>query len=534
MGGTSRLHILLAILIAVTSATHVYDVYRMFQMDRDGSHLGSQRAGVNHLATFSTRKGSLARYIVMIPLADFDVALLDELINERQAEALLILLPRDSSLLTPDLLQKWRGYETQLFEREVKIPVYFAFEDQELKDLSHRVKTMSEDTAIGSLFDSFVNSADLYQMVLTGSEPTLMKEVTVANYQGWLAGKASDEATNPTIALVAHYDTFAVAPGLARGADSASGVVALLELSRLFSELYKSVGSHGRYNLLFVLTGGSRLNFAGAKHWLDKVDSRILESVEFSLCLDSIGNDQGLNLHVSRVPKEEPLQSLFEDFKSTAADMKIQWNVVHKKINISNPDVDWEHEQFSRKRVPGGTLSHIKAAAPVWGRSHVYDDVKSVNIPVLVRNIQFVAESLAKHIYKTPKGSFPIFSGSLAVDQNFVSTFLNYSASIPRAVSQFSKTSPFLQELENLLQTATGEAVTRQTFTLDSMIYGFYDASTASMTAYRVKGVLFDFSLSILVGIYLLAMYAGLRGVSETIREAKTAFAASSSKIKTK
>lgn len=62
---------------------------------------------------------------------------------------------------------------------------------------------------------------------------------------------------------------------LAFGADSnGSGVSVLLELARLFSQLYSSPRTHGRVNLLFLLSGAGKLNYQGSKKWLeDQLDS---------------------------------------------------------------------------------------------------------------------------------------------------------------------------------------------------------------------------------------------------------------------
>ncbi len=84
---------------------HVFDVYRMFQFDR-GTSFGSQKAAINALATSATRRGSLARSLVILPFAAVDIDKLDEIIDKRNAagtsankstgliiSALLILLP---------------------------------------------------------------------------------------------------------------------------------------------------------------------------------------------------------------------------------------------------------------------------------------------------------------------------------------------------------------------------------------------------------------------------------------------------------
>jgi hypothetical protein len=100
---------------------------------------------------------------------------------------------------------------------------------------------------------------------------------------------------------------------LSKGADvSGSGVVALLELARLFGKLYNNPKTQGRYNILFILTGAGNMNFAGTKNWLGNTDVRLLDTIEFALCLDGIGLGQNLNMHVSRLPKEEGIQKLYD------------------------------------------------------------------------------------------------------------------------------------------------------------------------------------------------------------------------------
>lgn len=50
------------------------------------------------------------------------------------------------------------------------------------------------------------------------------------------------------------------------GSDSnGSGIVALLEIARLFSLLYSNPKTRGRYNILFGLTSGGPYNYNGTQ-----------------------------------------------------------------------------------------------------------------------------------------------------------------------------------------------------------------------------------------------------------------------------
>lgn len=69
---------------------------------------------------------------------------------------------------------------------------------------------------------------------------------------------------------------------LSFGADSnGSGVAALVELARLFSLLTAQAGQNSlpHYNLVFLLSGGGKVNYLGSKKFLDDQ----LDGVESSL-----------------------------------------------------------------------------------------------------------------------------------------------------------------------------------------------------------------------------------------------------------
>lgn len=382
--------------------------------------------------------------------------------------------------------------------------------------------------------------------------------------QGWQHAAASataDSDSLPTIAIVANYDSVAAAPGLAQGLDlNGSGAIAVLELSRVFSRFYSEFRTHGSHNLLFVLTGLDRFNFAATKNWLRNIDSRVLESMEFALCLERIaGVDDAtatgadgtaaaspLYLHVSKVPKTAEIRALYDTFSSTAAELSIPFEVVHRKINISNPTVFWQHEQFSRKRIVSATLSSAREPATLWDNGSVFDGLHRVDLALLQRNIKFVVEALAKQIYGLAKkapadaavqasGPISVLDGVNCVNAHFLSAYMRLFASQARMTvlgapegsvvkgglaegsvaatleSHFARfTADHKRQALGVDQTL-GSATGALKFYKDKE--GGADASrparigVVSMHAFQVKPLSFDVALLAAVAFYLLAVH---------------------------
>lgn len=96
-----------------------------------------------------------------------------------------------------------------------------------------------------------------------------------------------------------------------------------------------------------------------------------LDDIQFAICLDSLGKstplsddlrDGGLFMHVSRPPKEG--QATFEFLKSlevVANKSNVRFELNHKKINLANEILGWEHERFSLSKIPALTLSHFNS-----------------------------------------------------------------------------------------------------------------------------------------------------------------------------
>lgn len=98
--------------------------------------------------------------------------------------------------------------------QEISIPVYFAVWTPELEEIvSDITYSFITDDKAGSAAEAIFNSisANGYQIVISPSTASAKQDIKIATLQGKLTGINPDGKT-PTIAVVAYYDSFGVAP----------------------------------------------------------------------------------------------------------------------------------------------------------------------------------------------------------------------------------------------------------------------------------------------------------------------------------
>jgi len=309
---------------------------------------------------------------------------------------------------------------------------------------------------------------------------------------------------------------------LSYGGDSnGSGVAALLELMRLFSRLAQQPGQNGlsRFNLVFVLTGGGKLNYLGSKKLLedqlDGVDGGLFQDTVYVLCLDSLGKGEELNVHVSKPPKEGSSSFTFiENLKNVAGDLfpDVGVNMQHKKINLADDFLAWEHERYSIRRLTALTVSHYKAPKSDYHRGTILDTKSSVNVASLARNVKIVAESLATQLYNT---SGPFFEGDMAVSEEMLNVWLNQLCSQPRSSSSFAakgSSNSVINVLQQTMQRYLSDVkVTHMTADKRDPEFRFYDQTKSVMTAYSVKPAIFDLFLTGAIAAYIAVVYFGVQ-----------------------
>ncbi|KAJ6671747.1 NICALIN [Salix viminalis] len=523
--------------VDLCDAATVVDVYRLIQYDISGVPFGSRFATLNHHAgSLHFAPGAdLSRTVLVIPVRELNITFVKEYISQRKPlGGLLFLLPqmfnfgnreaategkyqvREKELMNTVLAE----LERLLIHANIPYPVYFAFEDDDIDAVLADVKRSDVSGQPATA------TTGGYKLVVSAPEPKKIVSPSITNIQGWLPGLKADGDPNqlPTIAIVASYDTFGTAPALSVGSDSnGSGVVALLELARLFSLLYSNPKTRGRYNLLFGLTSGGPYNYNGTHKWLRSFDQRQRESIDYAICLNSIGSwDNELWIHVSKPPENAFIKQIFEGFSTVAEELGFEVGLKHKKINISNPRVAWEHEQFSKLRVTAATLSELSAAPELLESTGGLSDSRHfINETAIVRSIKLVAESIARHIYGRQGKNIQIFADntSLAVNSPYIRSWVDLLSKTPRVAPFLSKNDPFVTALKKELEDHTREVNVHHEV-LDGM-FTLYDSTKAKLNIYQVASVTFDLLLLLVLGSYLITLFTFLvittRGLDDLI-----------------
>uniref|UniRef100_A0A147BV28 Nicalin n=1 Tax=Ixodes ricinus TaxID=34613 RepID=A0A147BV28_IXORI len=510
------------LLIAISPVTpvlgaHEFTVYRMQHYDLQGSPHGCRSSAVNTEAR-TLHSSSYGRKVVIARLGDLTHGQFSEVVQQGAA-GLLILLPVNTSTISPEKQKRLMELEHILQEDTVPIPIYFAYETEELSDMYRSVQRTADSGRSGSVAQELwgMLKASGFQLVVSGSQAKVMSDVQLSSIQGKLSGFGVDEQL-PTGVIVAHYDTHGISPALAFGADSnGSGVAALLELARLLSMLYTSSRTHPQFNLVFLVSAGGKFNYHGTKKWIeDNIDSSegsLLADSLFTMCLDSIGSGDELYLHVSKPPKEGSAAArLFAELERVGAGMEppLKVSMMHKKINLADEVLAWEHERFSMRRLPAFTVSRLPSHRAT-SRSSIFDTREKVQTAKLARNVKVIAEALARLLYNTTlDGSdVEVFRDSLALQEDYLGAWVDFLASQPRGAQLLAKgKSPLVATLEQGLARHLKE-VKASTFRPDKRDpeLVFYDTSVAVMNAYSVKPAVFDLFLAALIGAYLGTVY---------------------------
>ncbi|KAI1301944.1 Nicalin [Halotydeus destructor] len=505
-------------------------VNRMQQYDFQGSPRGCRSSLLNLEATTVKHfNENFSRKCVIIRLLDLVTTngAYEDLLSKSSASGLLILLPTNEEIasLSVDDLQSIQQLEKTMLSDSTPTPVYFAYESDELRSIYQEIErfkgskeTNESSSVLGMVF------GNAYQVSVADAQPSAIKDPVMTNIEGKLFAVGPNDQL-PTIVVTAHYDSLGVAPSLSVGSDSnGSGVVALLELARLFNKLYSNPKSQIRANLVFVLTAAGKYSYLGSKKWieenLDNSENGILTEAHFVMSLESLASTDSLYMHVSKVPKESSSSaSFFKKLQEAGSSRGKNVSMISKKINLADESLAWEHERFTYRRLPAFTISSLNTHKSL-NRNSMFDVRDRLDSDVFITNIEIITEALASQVLPQIRGrQAEIFSSELEVSSKFVQSMLSQVSSQPRSqqllITQVQGRkhilSSFVSTLEFTLRKLV-KHVSLQHFKLDQREpeVVFYGPTTAKLNVYNVKHAIFDLVISFGIGAYLTLLFLAL------------------------
>ena len=464
----SLLVIVLALFSLSVEASFETDAYRLLQYSHNNENFGPQQSLLNLLAVAypQTQGGEipgLAVRCVLLRSADASTEVISNL--KGKCGGIVILLS-DSSRNSA----QWREFEAWLLHETFNIPVYYTTETPEWTQVYEDIaNSVFESESLAQLWP-LTNS---YQVEVTAPAMKALPSVRLPTIQTLIPG--AGEGATKTFAIVAYYDSLAVAPSLASGADSnGSGMLALLEMARIFSNLYNREGSQGEYNLLFVVTSGARLNYQGTSHWIDQLDSRLKDTIEYALCLDTIGKSEDLFFHVSKFAKKPQIQKMYSLFNRTAAQKDMSLKFVQKKIDLDDESVYWQHEQFSKSRILGATLSALPAAVDPRERLDSFDNSNTFNVEIFKKNVNYLAEVLVHHLYNHHSVKSDLLDSVPEMSEVGLGAWLKAFDEHPRMAGFIGEEDGLFESVKNAFGQYSGEVVVNDLVLTNSTGFFFF------------------------------------------------------------
>ncbi|XP_055375499.1 BOS complex subunit ncln [Condylostylus longicornis] len=489
-----------------------FSVHRMSQFDVNGVSYGCRSSALN-LEAKSLYTWSTSRHCVVTRFKDLSIEKFREI--RAKAGGLVILLPKNIENLNEEEKEHLFLLEDAMISQASTIPIYFSKYNEELDRLidditSTNLKNSKGQNVRESALAEIINSisANGYQITVTGASHSADKHSKIPIIQGELAplisikvgGDQENSNKLPIIVVVAHLKTF----GLYNEYPENSDVAIVLSLADLFSKLHNSVTAAPKYRLMFLISeSGALLNFQGTKKWLD--ENTQTQNIDFVLCLDTINQPlstktNAIYMHVSKPPKDNtPVSNFFKHLKQSCITYdNVTAEGVHKKINLADNQLAWEHERFSMKRLPAFTLSSLNS----------HKDISKVtsfkyNNDVVLRNaeqnVKILAEALAKYVYKIEENG-EIFSGVVNIDKDLIKPWLQvksilHNNDLKNGFEKYLKNVKIIYEKPD----------TREP---DFMLY---DGQEAVLNFYRIKPAVFDLFLTVIIAIYLTGIYFAIQ-----------------------
>lgn len=281
----------------------------------------------------------------------------------------------------------------------------------------------------------------------------------------------------------------------------------------MFKNLYTNVETHPRENILFLLTSGGKMDYMGLRHWLKTTNTKILDSIEIFISLDTLtglNTQNQLYMHYSKPPKDEISKSWYDRFKEASKAENVSLIEIQKKINLASSYMTWEHEHAAQFKILSITMSGVKDRGNPLFSSSILDQDIFINYNHLNKVMRIIGNAISSRIYNNERLSLNIFKENDIFDVNdhFIMNWM-------RHICQYPKMMPYYVTMTELIRTfleSHTDKMIDSKYYLDKN-YRFYNGDKFELMIYKTKGLLFDLVMLILIIIYLSMLFVIL-GIS--------------------
>lgn len=220
-----------------------------------------------------------------------------------------------------------------------------------------------------------------------------------------------------------------------------------------------------------------------------------------------------LYMHVSKPPKDgSSINSFYKLFKESGEKNNKTIEGVHKKINLAESHLAWEHERFGIKKITSFTLSSTKNYKSI-ARTTMFTRNSEELLNSLHSNAETIIEALVKYMFDI-------------TDERLTSSISKVSK---KSVESWTGVKSTLQN--NDVKNAFEKYLRNVKVTFDKPDYRdpdfmFYNGPEAQLNIYNVKPAVFDLFLTVLIAAYLFCFYLVLNYCPNIYRAFKNDFGA--------